>query len=67
MAWKKIGVKILENAWKGLNNTVFAYGQTGAGKSYTTFGYGKNPGFVPHAGEEMFKRIVETTNDTTTF
>ncbi len=29
---------MLDNTLKGFNSTIFAYGQTGAGKSYTMFG-----------------------------
>ena len=31
--WKDIGVKVLGNALEGYNVSLFAYGQTGAGKS----------------------------------
>ncbi len=30
-----IGKEILEHIYQGYNSTVFAYGQTGAGKSYS--------------------------------
>ena len=35
----------------------FAYGQTGAGKSYSMIGYGQNKGIVPQATQEIFRRI----------
>jgi len=35
-----LGVKCLGRAWEGLNCSIFAYGQTGAGKSYTMMGTG---------------------------
>ena len=53
---------MLEKAWKGLNNTIFAYGQTGAGKSYSIFGYPGNKGIIPLAATEMFKKIGEETD-----
>lgn len=53
---------MLEKAWKGLNNTIFAYGQTGAGKSYSIFGYGANKGIIPQAGTELFKKMGEETD-----
>ena len=34
-----IGKEILQNIYQGYNSTVFAYGQTGAGKSYSIQGY----------------------------
>ena len=64
---------MLENAWKGLNCTAFAYGQTGSGKSYSFFGKagenGKlgNPGIVPMAADEIFKRIANTKDPNVTF
>jgi hypothetical protein len=59
-AWDLLGVRILEKAWSGLNTTLFAYGQTGAGKSYTQFGYGANVGIIPKCADELFKRIDTT-------
>jgi len=38
--YSDLGVKVLQNAWQGHNCSVFAYGQTGAGKSYTMMGTG---------------------------
>jgi kinesin family protein 13 len=53
----KIGVDVLDNAWEGYHTCLFAYGQTGAGKSHSMIGYGNNKGVVPLATEEIFKRI----------
>jgi hypothetical protein len=33
---------MLNNSFEGYNCCLFAYGQTGAGKSYSMIGYGKN-------------------------
>ncbi len=33
--WKALGVDILDQAFKGFNSCLFAYGQSGAGKSYS--------------------------------
>ena len=49
-----LGDKVLDSAWKGHNTTLFAYGQTGAGKSYSIFGYGENKGIIPNAATAMF-------------
>ena len=57
-----LGTSVLEKAWKGLNNTIFAYGQTGAGKSFSIFGYPGNKGIIPLAATEMFKKIGEETD-----
>jgi len=33
-----VGEEILKNAWEGYHCCLFAYGQTGAGKSYSMVG-----------------------------
>jgi kinesin family protein 13 len=52
-----LGKEVLDNAWQGYHCCLFAYGQTGSGKSYSMVGYGKNPGIVPMACDEIFSRI----------
>jgi len=52
----------LANAWEGYHCCLFAYGQTGAGKSYSMVGYGANKGIVPISCEEIFKRISSNTD-----
>ena len=39
-----LGEGVLANAWKGYNCSLFAYGQTESGKSYSMVGYGANKG-----------------------
>jgi len=56
------GNKVLDNAWEGYHCCLFAYGQTGAGKSYSMVGYGANKGIVPMACEEIFRRIGVNTD-----
>lgn len=51
------GQRVLDNAWNGFHCCLFAYGQTGAGKSYSMVGYGYNKGIVPISCEEIFSRI----------
>ena len=41
----------------GFNCCLFAYGQTGAGKSYSMIGYGVNRGLIPMVCEELFNKI----------
>jgi hypothetical protein len=45
--FEQVGLEILANAWEGYHCCLFAYGQTGAGKSYSMVGYGANKGIVP--------------------
>lgn len=42
---------------QGYNCCLFAYGQTGAGKSYSMIGYGVNRGLIPMVCEELFNKI----------
>ena len=48
---------VIDDVFKGFESTVFAYGQTGAGKSYSMVGYGANKGIVPISCDEIFKYI----------
>ena len=41
--YEACGYSIVENAFEGFNGTVFAYGQTGAGKTFTMVGNYKDP------------------------
>lgn len=59
--WNDLGVSVLDNAWSGFNVSLFAYGQTGAGKSHSIMGYPGQEGIVPRACQEIFKRIGEST------
>ncbi|XP_072169328.1 kinesin-like protein KIF28P [Diadema setosum] len=52
-----LGQGVLDNAFKGFNCSLFAYGQTGAGKSYSMVGYGQNKGIVPITCDALFKTI----------
>ena len=52
-----VGEGVLANAYAGFNTSLFAYGQTGAGKSYSMVGYGKNSGIVPLAFNALFEKI----------
>ena len=54
-----LGKGVLNNALNGFNCCLFAYGQTGAGKSYSFVGYGSNKGIVPQVCDEVFKRKTE--------
>lgn len=43
--------------WQGYNATVFAYGQTGTGKTFTMEGFFEEPelcGITPRAVQEIF-------------
>ena len=51
---------IIENVLQGYNGTIFAYGQTGTGKTFTINGVPKDPvlkGIMPRSFESIFKEI----------
>mmetsp|Transcript_21842 Transcript_21842/g.62164 ORF Transcript_21842/g.62164 Transcript_21842/m.62164 type:complete len:228 (-) Transcript_21842:1455-2138(-) len=54
-----LGVEVLNNAWTGYHCCLFAYGQTGAGKSYSMVGFGPNKGIIPTTCQDIFRRIGE--------
>lgn len=51
---------IVTSAINGINGTVFAYGQTSSGKTYTMMGTQQEPGIIIKAVEHMFDSIAET-------
>lgn len=52
---------LVSSAVDGFNVTIFAYGQTGAGKTHTMFGSQEDPGVVPRATAELFRLISGRT------
>jgi hypothetical protein len=48
-------------AVSGYNSTIFAYGSTGSGKSYTMTGNSQQPGIIPRAISEIFSLIESST------
>ncbi|CAD7956770.1 unnamed protein product [Amoebophrya sp. A25] len=53
---------LVQSAFDGYNVTVFAYGQTGAGKTHTMTGKAEDPGVVPRSCKEVF-RIIDENSD----
>ncbi|KAJ3612732.1 hypothetical protein NHX12_018990 [Muraenolepis orangiensis] len=56
---------LVESVLRGFNGTIFAYGQTGTGKTYTMQGAGndsENRGIVPNSFEHIFTHISRTQN-----
>lgn len=48
---------VLPNILTGQNASVFAYGPTGAGKTYTMLGSSEQPGVIPRAVREVFNQV----------
>ncbi|XP_042809702.1 kinesin-like protein KIF1B isoform X2 [Panthera leo] len=56
---------MLLHAFEGYNVCIFAYGQTGAGKSYTMMGKQEESqaGIIPQLCEELFEKINDNCNE----
>ncbi|CAL1579673.1 unnamed protein product [Knipowitschia caucasica] len=63
--YKDIGEEMLFHAFEGYNVCIFAYGQTGAGKSYTMMGRQEQDqqGIIPLLCEDLFTKISDTNID----
>ena len=48
---------LIDGVVNGYNATVFAYGATGAGKTYTMLGNDTNPGIMPLTLQDLFKKV----------
>ncbi|KAJ3139609.1 hypothetical protein HDU90_009110 [Geranomyces variabilis] len=54
---------VVRAAMEGINGTVFAYGQTASGKTYSMMGVNEEPGVIPQAVEDIFTFIREQSGD----
>lgn len=56
----------MEGALEGINGTIFAYGQTSSGKTYTCIGPNctdpAEKGLLPRCLDELFDRIGQSPN-----
>lgn len=50
---------LIQSAFDGYNVTIFTYGQTGAGKTWTLYGIPEQPGISPRSCDFVFQ-VVET-------
>lgn len=55
---------LVNSVLEGFNGTIFAYGQTGTGKTYTMEGtdIADNKGIIPRSFEQIFTHISRTSN-----
>jgi kinesin family protein 3/17 len=65
--YRVIAVPIVEKALQGYNGTIFAYGQTGTGKTYTMAGNYTKPdmkGIIPNTFSHIFSQISRASGET---
>lgn len=65
--YRRVALPIVDKVLKGYNGTIFAYGQTGTGKTYTMSGYQKTDdlkGIIPNTFTHIFSQI-DRSNDKT--
>uniref|UniRef100_A0AAV2L1K9 plus-end-directed kinesin ATPase n=1 Tax=Knipowitschia caucasica TaxID=637954 RepID=A0AAV2L1K9_KNICA len=70
LVYKDIGEEMLLHAFEGYNVCIFAYGQTGAGKSYTMMGkqdVKDQQGIIPLMCEDLFSKINENTDNSVSY
>ncbi|XP_067369451.1 kinesin-like protein KIF1A isoform X10 [Channa argus] len=68
--YKDIGEEMLLHAFEGYNVCIFAYGQTGAGKSYTMMGkqdVKDQQGIIPLLCEDLFTKISDNTDNSMSY
>ncbi|XP_054916659.1 kinesin-like protein KIF1A isoform X12 [Poeciliopsis prolifica] len=68
--YKDIGEEMLLHAFEGYNVCIFAYGQTGAGKSYTMMGkqdVKDQQGIIPLLCEDLFTKISDNTDNSLSY
>lgn len=53
---------LIDSVLRGINATIFAYGATGAGKTYTMVGTVESPGIMVLALRELFDRLPDRRN-----
>jgi len=57
------GYIIVESVVDGYNGTIFAYGQTGTGKTHTMSGTENDPGVTPRSFEHVFNHIAASSTN----
>ena len=64
--YNQVARPIVENVIEGYNGTIFAYGQTGTGKTYTMEGDNSAPellGIIPNSFAQIFSHVSNATNE----
>ncbi|XP_012292008.2 centromere-associated protein E isoform X1 [Aotus nancymaae] len=55
--YEELAAPIIDSAIQGYNGTIFAYGQTASGKTYTMMGSEDHLGVIPRAIHDIFQKI----------
>ncbi|XP_069400136.1 kinesin-like protein KIF19 isoform X3 [Ovis canadensis] len=63
MVYQATTKSLIEGVISGYNATVFAYGPTGCGKTYTMLGTDHEPGIYVRTLNDLFRAIEETSDD----
>jgi hypothetical protein len=63
--YKKSTMGVVDGVLGGINATVFVYGATAAGKTYTMLGTPSEPGIMSQTLEELFEKIERLKEDKT--
>ncbi|XP_014391569.1 PREDICTED: kinesin-like protein KIF19 isoform X2 [Myotis brandtii] len=63
MVYQATTKSLIKGVISGYNATVFAYGPTGCGKTYTMLGTDHEPGIYARTLDDLFRAIEETSND----
>ena len=59
--YQETAARIVDSVLEGFNGTIFAYGQTGTGKTFTMEGVNEPPelrGIIPRAFAQVFEMIA---------
>eukprot|EP00878_Enallax_costatus_P045588 GHUV01055007.1.p1 GENE.GHUV01055007.1~~GHUV01055007.1.p1 ORF type:complete len:201 (+),score=40.86 GHUV01055007.1:393-995(+) len=63
--YENTAASIVNSTLEGYNGTIFAYGQTGTGKTHTMEGYSDDPaqqGIIPQSFDHVFRAIESSAN-----
>lgn len=66
MIYSDIGKQVVNNSFCGYNSCVFAYGESGTGKSHTMMGEFSSPekvGLIPRVCQELFNRQLDNNGN----
>ena len=65
--YRSTASEVVSGVLEGFNGTIFAYGQTGAGKTYTMSGDEQDRGIIPRVFEQIFTAIEKKISSDTEY